>query len=172
MKPNTIELCEIMSKCLLNDKYNIPNKIQITKILSNYKNHDLDEFENKTELLDDMSEIGGALLHLMMMRTNDNKVINNQKHLIISMGKLGILWISERSSIGNEADKQITNEISSKFIEMKKIENIINTNGAGDSFCVGVIVNILNSSSNNLTIHSIYEGMKYAEKTLTTNKLT
>ena len=175
MKPNIMELCEIISKCLLNSNYSVQNKLHIQDILNKYSNDFNIESQNLPQLLDDMRTLGSTLLELMIQpienKSNQNRKKSsfNGKHLIISMGKYGILWIGEKLSLGNEADTLITNQISSKYIEMKKIENIINTNGAGDSFCVGVISNILNNHNKGLTIESINEGLKYAERVLTSS---
>lgn len=194
MKPNVGELCEILSACIASShNYSIPNTIELTNILTKYaknsisnnqNNNNNDHNNNPSQIIDDMRKIGGAVFNLMIQQqppqqqqsNKEKKLLRNGKHLIVSMGKHGILWIGEKSSLGKDADTQITDRISCKYIQMKEIKNLINTNGAGDSFCVGVINDILqnsssnssSSSSNGLTLNSIFEGMKFAEKTLTT----
>lgn len=131
---------------------------------------------NIYELVSDMRILGSGLLSIMNSKSNrpatelrrKNRCVIG-KHLLISMGKHGILWIGPSSIIGRDADISITDHISSKHIVPPSIDNIINTSGAGDSFCAGLISSLvaLDGMGIGPNLRSIENGMKFAEKSLT-----
>lgn len=176
MKPNTAELCALMAKCLINDKIPITNRSHVSKILSKYgETSPMNSQTSVSELVSDMRILGSGLLSIMNSKSNrpapefrkkSRCVIG--KHLLISLGKYGILWIGPSSVIGKDADISITDHISSKHITNTPIENIVNTSGAGDSFCAGLISSLVaaDGSGYGPNLLSIHQGMKYAEKSL------
>lgn len=180
MKPNTDELCALMKKCLSHDKLSISNRSHVSRILSKYSTMGMSPINSKTEvseLIADMRVLGSGLLSLMNAKSNrpspdlrkKNRCVIG-KHLFVSMGKYGILWIGSSSVIGKDADIVITDHISSKHLRNSLIEDgqVINTSGAGDSFCAGVISGLLSSDGKGVgpSLSSVQNGMKFAERSL------
>jgi hypothetical protein len=183
MKPNTAELCALMTKCLTMDKLPISNRSQVTKILSKYSTTSpLTSSIDVNELVSDMRVLGSGLLGIMNSKSNRSSQELRKKsrcvigkHVLISMGKYGILWIGPSSVIGSDADVHITDHISSKHLISNSPlsqNQIINTSGAGDSFCAGLIHHLLSPAAASKDDGSnmkkaIIAGMTFAEKSLT-----
>jgi sugar/nucleoside kinase (ribokinase family) len=188
MKPNTAELCALMNNCLTMDKLPISNRSQVTKILSKYSTTSpLASTSDVHELISDMRILGSGLLGIMNSKSNRSSQEMRRKnrcvvgkHVLISMGKHGILWIGPSSVIGADADVHITDHISSKHLISNTLipqKDIINTSGAGDSFCAGLIHHLLsskggggvaaNGESSQSMKKAIIAGMTFAEKSLT-----
>jgi hypothetical protein len=185
MKPNTDELCALMTKCLSNDKLSISNRSHVTRILSKYSALGVSPVNSNieiTELVSDMRVLGSSLLTLMNAKSNRptsaefrkrNRCVVG-KHLLVSMGRHGVLWIGPSSVLGKDADMAITDHISSKHLRSSSslfstgAEEVINTSGAGDSFCAGVISGLLSSDGKGIgpSLSSVMSGMKFAEKSL------
>jgi hypothetical protein len=180
MKPNTDELCALMTKCLSNEKLSISNRSHVSRILSKYSAMGMSPLNSNTEvteLISDMRVLGSGLLSLMNAKSNrpslefrkKNRCVIG-KHLLVSMGKYGILWIGTSSVLGKEADIAITDHISSKHLRNLSIKDghVINTSGAGDSFCAGVISGLLSPDGKGIgpSLSSVMNGMKFAEKSL------
>jgi fructose-1-phosphate kinase PfkB-like protein len=178
MKPNAAELCALMNKCITNEKLSISNRSQITKVLSKYSNTEsqsLYENKNVQDVISDMRVLGTGLLNIMNSKPNrpaqefrkaNRRVIG--KHVLVSMGKYGVIWLGPPSMIGKDADVNISDYISSKYIPPLVVleKEIVNTSGAGDSFCAGLIHSLLPGQGTGPTLESIYAGMRYAEQSL------
>lgn len=126
-------------------------------------------------LLSDLRLLAGGLLSVMNSQKDSPVALQGKqgrrvigKHVIVSMGNLGVLWVGPTHVIGNDADVNLTDAISSRYIPSSRIprEALVNTSGAGDTFCAGLINSLLPGQGTGPTLQSIIAAMKCAEQSL------
>lgn len=137
--------------------------------------HEADSIPDVKQYLRDIRIMGSALLSYMIHTDSHVKSpspASNRvrgKHVLVSMGKLGIMWFGPKEMIGKQADVYFDNFISCKLIPPTQTSNplkIVNTSGAGDSFCAGVIHGLMPGVGHGPNIDAIYMGLRYAAHSL------
>lgn len=164
IKPNYSELKVMVDACLNSD-------IFINNTNDHMKNRVL-----KTKMSQDVHDIGylGSVL-LYAMEINSKKA----KHILVSLGKRGILWITRSSNIKNF--EYYYNHGQYKYyyslFPSLPIDIVRNTNGAGDSFLGGFISHLIQTSNANdnsnildaVSVESINNGLQSARDKLLYN---
>lgn len=138
---------------------------------------------------------GSADTHVLLAKTTAEGVYRKVrgKHVIVSMGPNGVIWIGPKSAVTrrravNNIPQQrssndavaIDDETSMKIFtaytlfEHKQDDSSSNvpkfsTNGAGDSFCAGVIAAMLDSDCDELDTECIHSGLASAAKRIIQN---
>jgi sugar/nucleoside kinase (ribokinase family) len=72
------------------------------------------------------------------------------KHVIVSMGRNGVLWCGPKDVLGKDADIAIDDSIACKHVPAYPLgqHEIVHTNGAGDAMGAGIIAALLAKDGN------------------------
>lgn len=157
IKPNLSELKVMLGACFACFASGIPEY------------HKYEELKT-SDRIDDIGIMASILLNTMEYNNNDKC-----KHVLVSLGKQGILWCTRSITI-KEIDhyKSINERYNYAIIPSLPIHILGNTNGAGDSFLGGFIAYIINNNKNdnildNINITSIQAGLLAAKEKLLLN---
>jgi sugar/nucleoside kinase (ribokinase family) len=145
-------------------------KFAVVKALERMNIQKSNSVIDNPQFMTDIRLMGSALLsHMIRADTSKPRPTQTRitgKHVIISLGKDGVLWLGPVEVIGKGADSQIDDLIACKHIPVTLIENIVNTSGAGDSFCAGLIHGLMPGKGSGPSIESIKMGIRYASYSL------
>ena len=88
--------------------------------------------------------------------------------VLVSMGKYGVMWVGPKGVLGKEADAIIDDNVAVKLVPAIPIaaEKIVNTSGAGDSFCAGLICGLMPGLGAGPSVDAIRWGLQCANKSL------
>jgi len=159
IKPNLSELRVMVDACLSSG-------------ISGYQSND-DKYKQlkMSDRIDDIGYMASILLNSMEYNNTDDKC----KHVLVSLGKRGILWCTRSMAI-KEIDhyKSIDERYNYATIPSLPVHVLGNTNGAGDSFLGGFIAYMINNNKNdnildNINISSIQAGLVAAKEKLLLN---
>ena len=87
------------------------------------------------------------------------------------MGSEGLLWVGNKGVLGKDADIVIDDISAAKHIPAIDVplDKIVNTSGAGDSFCAGLICGLMPGLGSGPSLDAIRWGMQCASKSLIVN---
>src|SRR5690606_7906489 len=100
--------------------------------------------------IDDVRSMA-VCLHAIMQSPVNKQTLgwNGGKHVVVSLGSRGALWVGPRTSVGYGSTVHVVNDTTACFyapaVPMDEGISISITNGAGDGFCAGIIGDIVNS---------------------------
>lgn len=172
--PNVSELRAIMRECCSRENMTVSKKAMVMKSLQRMSRPDT-------------LVLASSLLDLMTSAANKKDFIHDKcvggKHVIVTLGELGVLWVSSngramgwdgKSRSGEQGIVHSIDNVFSRHIPpFTPPESIVNTCGAGDTFAAGLIHSIVNppvddalARSGGPTLSSIEFAMKFAEKSL------
>ena len=177
VKPNVSELFA-MTKLMLEKE--VIRTTTVANIVSAYYNQPGDTKKwtysdvrgLACSLLTAMNTIPGRGVHVIAPST---KPYVTGKHVIVSMGDMGVLWVGPSNVLGSVADTEVDDYISYKHIPAESIpcSEIVNTSGAGDSFCAGFINSVLLNGGERATtgvggptVDDIIAGVRYAGRAI------
>ena len=159
----------------------IVDDVEEIKLIMNKKNNkknDMDNDSNNTELKD-ILVLGKAIYRIMnnSKESKSNKKMFLGKHVIVTLGERGVLWCGQKKILNVQKKIDINSsthdfdsifcgdDITSSWLHIPAIllpvstDNsspyVLNTNGAGDAFCAGLIRAIIL-----LDNHDIENGIK------------
>lgn len=146
IKPNISELAALVNKCI---------ELQLIKCCTGIKNALKNTVDNKCGL-SDIELLARKLFYFMIGTCSTDTV--RKKHLIVSMGAHGIMWIRYNgvSSLNNLDDNCV---LVQSIPLSRKLSIRSDFNGAGDAFFAGVLHQLMLSQS--ISESSIKIGIKY-----------
>lgn len=139
IKPNLSELIVLMRKCI---------ELQLI-IHSSTIEESLNNIRSGANNINDIENVAKSLFSLMIKDCEPNTL--KKKHLLVSMGGNGIMWIHHNtSSMGSSSPSRNEENIVSKVIPIRRklsLSTSSHFNGAGDVFFAGVIHELLLSEN-------------------------
>ena len=158
IKPNLSELRLMFNACFAHE--------DIPEYQRNYCKH---QQLYSSDSINDVGFMASILLNAMEYNNSDDKC----KHVLVSLGKRGILWCTRSMAI-KEIKHYIDGRYNYAIIPSLPIQILGNTNGAGDNFLGGLIAYIINNNKNdnildNINISSIQAGLLAAKEKLLLN---
>jgi sugar/nucleoside kinase (ribokinase family) len=175
IKPNVAELFA-MAKALLDQEVIKSSFVQqsVTEYL---------ESKSRKWSMNDVRVVATAVLEAMQAKSSvptkgalqPGVSAVNGKHVIVSLGELGVLWVGPSKVLGASADTEINDLVSSRHIAADRIPHheIVNTSGAGDTFCAGFINSLLLNNGEKgargvggPTVDDVMEGIAYSGKAI------
>jgi hypothetical protein len=191
MKPNLGELVTLVAACAEQGLIT-KNKAFVYKALEHCKSFDAMATKSGPDMTD-VRILAIALQGLMNGSANSisvrqvtaeglpHKVMG--KHVFVSLGASGMLWCGPRDALvyrragvapqsTNQADKHavviIDDMTACKLVPSIMIDqkDVLNSNGAGDAFCAGLVNSLYDSSCSRLDTVCVEAGMKAAHKAM------
>jgi sugar/nucleoside kinase (ribokinase family) len=164
IKPNLSELRVMVDACLEAD-------IFVSNTNNDMKNRILNT--KTSQDIHDIGYLGSVLLHAMEINNNDNNN-NKYKHVLVSLGSRGILWITRSLNINNldYYHHQGQHKYYYSLFPSLPLDKVRNTNGAGDSFLGGFISYLISNNMNildSVSVESINTGLQAAKDKLLYN---
>lgn len=154
IKPNLTELIQLVSYAMQND-FIRTSKATVSTTLANIVSNRIDNHE-QIDLVD-IRILTTALYRVMLSKSSGKTGIIHGKHVLVSMGKNGVLWCGPLTTLTPEekvtftksnrlvisgTDNCMTCHFPAEAIEQSSSMKH-STNGAGDNFCGGYLANII-----------------------------
>jgi pseudouridine-5'-phosphate glycosidase/pseudouridine kinase len=164
LKPNTTELIQMISHALHNDMIR-SGKATVSSILANIVSNRIMEVDPDQLDLVDIRVLVTALYRVLCSGSGGGnpgvvkKGAVSGKHILVSLGKRGVLWCGPTYCLSAEEKSRLTKSnqlvISGSdnsmtcYVPTESIDKSLlkDTNGAGDNFCAGVVQSIIDQNN-------------------------
>jgi sugar/nucleoside kinase (ribokinase family) len=124
---------------------------------------------NYTTIEDEVLREALVLQALLKLVSSKEYLVSKDKHVLVSLGSRGLLWVGPRHSFLDEADaKHLEGDQAYMFLPsaLKPTDVMVNSSGAGDCFLAGVTSGLASNRTRGLNADIIRRGLLLSRESL------